>query len=457
MQNQNIANYSVTADATNQDPGSLRGGIGQVTFGGNAEIRELKTITDPEHGTITVQVRDIMRNAYELDQVTGDSSFIVLNTYRTVQPFQGTIQAFFNSLNVGTFVCEPAFASDVIIAPGYVGNLWDYVRDFLSAHKLQMYLLNDEFVVERPYTRDAETDFIETFTRNLSAQNTAQSVVVNYFNHRWSNQVEVYPLPSDPSPSPFVVGANEFFSQQVKLDGSLKIVNQPQCVAWVDNASYEGTNGVYAVASTADNLPIQPAEWLDNGGRLEVVVTDDPSVIEIRVYGANIPDKAPFRIAMTSGNFYNSLHITGEGHVSEVKSVKIYTGSPLADSGEEVGIEVINPHISTLEQAFNVGQYTQRAFSDTQYSVEGRARKLLAQDDMTASVGSKLGNYRVDSTTTSFEGISFNATMDMTLDDFNALTQVGSTFNDFNNSRPVNETFRKLNDSVATPQFTAGS
>lgn len=450
-----LESYSVTADATSLDPSALTGGIGQVTFTGDATIGETRVISDPMHGEVTVEVKSVTDNPYALHSATGDSSFIVMNAYRVVQPFTGTIQQFFDSLNVGVFQVHPSVAGQQVIAPGAEGNLWDYVRDFLSAHTLQMYLLGDEFVVEPPRTRQAVSRYLTDLTSSVSSDNAAQTVKINYFNHRWATDVEVYPLPSDRSPAPFVVGANEFSVQQIQLEGGLLTVNQPECIEFVFDQSYEGTNGVYSVVSAADSLPVTPAEWLDNGGRLEVRQTDNPSVIEVALFGANIPEKAPFRIAMSSGNFYNSLHVTGTGYVSNQKSITLYTGADLSVTGESLGVEVSNPHISTLEQALTAGQYTSRAYSAHRFQMSGGAKTLLASDDMTAAPGAMLGDsYRIDGTSASFDGISFDATIDITAGTLNNRTPAGQTIGEWNALHP-DITFGGFNIENAKTQFTA--
>lgn len=101
---------------------------------------------------------------------------------------------------------------------------------------------------------------------------------------------------------------------RLELDAHLTKVYRPATYYYVHNRDYSGTNGVYAVLAN-DGYNVTPAEWLAKGGSLRTRLTDEPGVIEVIVRGMVDEDKAPYTLAVSSGNNYNSLHITGDGLV----------------------------------------------------------------------------------------------------------------------------------------------
>lgn len=490
-----LDSYSVSEDATPLDPDGFSGGVGQLTFSlGPSPTTQLlidKTVDliDSARGKFQGVVRTV-EDADGVLSVTADSSLALLNSWHSVPPYNGTLADYIQFLVdlVGitdSLIVDSSIALDTISVPGYLGNVWDHLKQFLSSRQIELALVFNRVVVRPVRTNVAHTNKITTQTKTVSSQVSAQSIEINWYESVWGTQREVFPTTRDESP--IVVNANETVVQTYTIDGSLQSVNQPTVSSFVNDASYAGTNGVYAVAGS-DGLPVTPSQWTASGGSLTVAVTDDPSVIEVTVHGADIASLAPFRIAMTAGtsSYYNALHITGTGLSWTQHTLTLSTGVPLGSAGQVVGTTVNNPYIQSLAQAYTAGLYTVAAWSSPQVSLSGSSEALVNGDfgsvsgvtfeifnalsgltDIASwnteyatldiagfnavwadfvsmsfatqlfgnSVGARIladdAYYRITGTTTDAFSVQYNGVLDTTIDDINAAWG-GLTIADFN-------------------------
>lgn len=385
----NIENFSVQEDATPIDPSSSFGGAGQITFdtleGKNSRrlIGNL-TLVDGSRGKTSGSVKSISGNNGSLS-VVADSILGLFNVDRTVPPYRGTLSGAINyycdfvGIPNGVTI-DSEIASRAVVYPGWKGNVWVGIKQILAKEQVEMALVFDRIYV-RPLRKlvahlDRSTD--ESF--NIEGSNAARSIDVYYYNNVYGTHKEIYPLTLDDA-TIFQVDAEETITFQEKLNASLFSVNQPVVQDWVDNRSYAGTNGVYSVVGN-DGLPITAQQWAEQGGKVTVSLTDDPSVIEVTVQGPTMRDYAPYRLAMSSGsgNYYNSLHITGEAVVSTEDFINIKTGVTNIASSDEVDVAVKNPFINTREEAYSLGMIAAGAYSGLEYTISGTALDLNRGD-----------------------------------------------------------------------------
>lgn len=494
----NLHGFSVQEEATPLDPNSSAGGVGTITvvvddFPDAPMLTGGTVLTDGSRGKTSGYVRDASAVDGVLT-VTADSALSLLNAEHTIQPYVGTlggaVQYYCDLAGVPNDVfVDPTIASRSVVYPGGLGNVWVRVKQMLSAEGIEMALVFNRIYVRPVRLLSADLDRLSTFSWRATNSQASHHVDVTYYNSRSGTNLEVYPL-VDQEPQILVVDAGQTQVVEQQLNASLTSVNQPVATYNVANTTFEGTDGVYSITGV-DDLPIQPAQWSAAGGSLSVRITDDPSVVEITVVGANIPHLSPFRIAMSSGssNYYNSLHITGTGVAWKKETARINTGASDTTTSAEVGAVVDNPYIRTLGQAYSVGAHTAAAYSGLTYSVTGTAyainRRGEGSDLVQATVedfnmayapgtsvedfndewagllisdfnvywqeqvdvlwenqlfgnapGARImgdeANFRITSAVTTQDAIDFTADLDTTVGDFNAVNPGSLTVADFN-------------------------
>lgn len=376
----NIRSFSVQEDATPIDPSSSYGGVGQISvviddFHDAPKLIGSVVLADGTRGKTSGTVRSLSAPDGVLT-ISADSVLGKFNTDRTAQPLNTTlgaaVQYYCDLVGItNDVVVDSSIASRPVVYPGWTGNAWVYMKNLLAKEQIEMALVFDRVYVRPLRQLVANMDKRASQGWTLDNSVMAKSVEVYYYNHVYGTQQEIYPLTTQ-EPSIYTVNAGETVKFTQQLNASLLSVNQPVALDFVNNTTYAGTNGVYAVSGN-DGLPITAAQWVAQGGSVKVELTDDPSVVEITITGASMPNYAPYRIAMTSGssNYYNSLHITGTGVTWDKKLLTIPTGC--SDTSVKVGTTVDNPYISTLSDALSVGGKAAQAYAGVNYRVSGVA------------------------------------------------------------------------------------
>lgn len=447
----NIDNYSVTEEATPTDPGSMEGGAGQVVVNFNEGVDTLRLTKE------VVQFSDTYRNRGMIEGVvrelsisdgavsmTMDSALALFNSDHVVPPQRGRLDTVLTEYCriVGvsnTLYVHPSLASRQVVYPGWVGNVWEHLKQIMSRESAEMALIGDTITVRPIRSVEAVIDNDESRSVMINDQSTAKAVEIAYYNNRWANRDEVYPVPGE-DPTIYTVDAGETITVEVQLSASLVSVNQPTCISFVQDRPYPATDGVYSVAGN-DGKPITPAQWNAQGGSVKVRLTDDPSVIEITITGASMTEYAPYRIAMTAGtgSYYNSLHITGTGVMQERKVVKIPTGASSAVTGEDVGTLVENPFVSSRAEAYSLGVRTAGAWAGVQ-TTTGTSTSVQPTEEDAQAFGNTAGArirrghamYRVKHATIDPVSVAYTADIDTTVADFNEVWPAGTKVSDFN-------------------------
>lgn len=427
----NIYDYSVQEDATSLDPSAFTGGVGQLTFSADdwdESFRMINSVIDLSDGS-RGKFEGVVTETESTDgalNVVADSALTLFNSWHTVPPFSGALYSYIQTLaNICGIPNNVNVASSIatthLEVPGYLGNVWDGLKQFLAAHQWEIALVFNRVTVRPIREIVAVHDNVVTETVARNSQVTAEEIEVYYYNNVWATLKQVYPVPSSDAgyDSPLVVNAGSTLVQQVTIDGTLISVNQPAVQDWVGNTDYSGTNGVYAVAGN-DGLPVTAAQWTAKGGRLSVATTDDPSIIEVTVIGADIPELSPFRIAMTAGtaSYYDALRITGAGTVWDKRLLTLKTGAAPSSTGDKVGTTVDNRFISTLADAYTCGLKVAATFAGTSLTLSGTVMSLNRPTDSEAYITSTFGDFNL-------------ANLGNTLSQFNTF-YAGATFEQFN-------------------------
>ena len=419
----NVSSCNYSAEINSRNPGDYSGASQQVTFtvpltsetymdqwGDAALLLDGNAII--ENGQVTAISDTGTQASYT---VAGLASR--LNRSRKVKPFNNTpltdvVRAYFTA--AGVSIPAPNMVGDFnVTVPAWEGDLYDGLKQLLGAYGCYMWLEGDQVEIRQFALSDTLAELPANLVskgRSVQGQDTVEWVEVAYYNSTYITNKQVYPY-SIEAPTVFSVGADETVVYEVQLNASLETVNQPVPLdaIWLPTID---TEGQYAIVDNA-GAPIPAAEWVGQGGRVEVRLKDHQT-LEVIIRGMRTArDNAPFRLAEFDRDSYPALYVTGTGVRTERKTVKLHTGASRAVPDTVQTVD--NPFVSTLAQAYTAGQW---AACDALLSEQvnfGGGPELF-------SLGTKYrtnsGAYRVAGVGLSPGGSSFNATLEVTMKNF---------------------------------------
>lgn len=435
-----VEGLSVTEDVTGMNAATISGGSSQASI----------TIPDeektPNYLGLSAEIRDdLLGNYYgriralgqtDATATTVDESLSLLNAWVTAPPMSGTLASVLRDYvalaeaPIRPFTFEDGVDLITANVPGFVGNLYDKVREFLAANSAELVTVNGIHVVRKMMRDTVVLDgYTEQPNVGMNLQETSQYVRVHWYDNEYVTNGQVFPLAANPGeaeddvpePTVYSVGAGETLTVDIQLRASLLTVNVPQYVSFVPDEDVTGT-GIYTAVGS-DSLPITPAQWAAGGGKIAVAISDDPSVLKVTITGANFPELAPFRLAMSSGsgNYYNALRITGTGVFIRDQYVDLATGALPSATGQEFAVECTNPYIATPTQAYKVGQIIAGQIQQQQ----DISFAIPTPDDMT-TLGLLPGKkfihkhqqFRIESATVSHHTITGNGVYALTVADY---------------------------------------
>lgn len=438
-QDSSIKDYSVSVDATTQNPGNYLGGTTRASVGVSSSVDtylaygEEATLTDSVRGVaLTGDISSVGESNYVGMSLTIDSRLARLNVDgkiapQTSVPLATVVSRYLTAGTVGTSVTAPY--NPTVTVPGFAGNLLDGLKQVLSAFGAYLEDSEGGVLYLRQLGADTGTlpENLVTVGREVSGQSLTHRVDINYYNWTAITNRQVYPYTLD-SPMVITVNAEETQRFEFKLNASLSSVDQPIAVNTI-NLSTVDYFGQYAVVSSA-GVPIPAAEWLGQGGKLEVrLIAHD--TIEVIVTGMRENwHIGPYRIAEYGSSAgvgdFPALYITGTGVRSNVVTLPLYTGSSKASVDSVQTVDNLN--ISTAQQAFDRGQWAVAEAAMTQ--------TFEFESDKNVSPGSKVlvDNvvYRVINKTITRGKYKYSATLETAMRDFNLRFPGSNTIASFN-------------------------
>ena len=420
----NVSSCNYSAEINSRNPGDYSGATQQATFSvpltsetymdqwGDAALF-LDDNAIIEHGQVTAISDTGTQASYT---VAGLASR--LNRSRKVQPFNNTaltavVHAYF--IAAGVSIPAPNMVGDFnVTVPAWEGDLYDGLKQLLGAYGCYMWLEGDQVEIRQFALSDTLAELPANLVskgRSVQGQDTVEWVEMAYYNNTYITNKQVYPYGIE-APTVFSVGAEETVVYEVELSASLESVDQPVSVNTINPGNVD-TFGQYAVVDNA-GAPITAAEWIGQGGRVEVRLKDHRTLeVAIRGMSTAAAERAPFRIAEFGDRADAALYVTGTGVRQERKTVRLHTGSSRAVPDTVQTVD--NPFVSTEAQAYTAGQW---AACDALLSEQvnfGGGPELF-------SLGTKYrtsnGAYRVAGVGLSPGGSSFNATLEVTMKNF---------------------------------------
>jgi hypothetical protein len=122
------------------------------------------------------------------------------------------------------------------------------------------------------------------------------------------------------------------FETTISTKNSILALSQPVCVNGIEPFPYKTGAGEYVVTG-ADGYIVSPQWWADNGGKVEVELTDKEGEILLRIIAPTVDTvRAPYRISEGAGD-RAALYVCGAGIVNDPKEVHVSTGAVNASEG----------------------------------------------------------------------------------------------------------------------------
>lgn len=331
---------------------------------------------------------------------------------------------------------------DLWVMPNVQGNGWVLFKQYLSALGLTLYE-HDWWSPINAIKLNTEYDshvidgaHIVSSTVTLNTTDPADLVVVQRYEYTdfLDFLSEVTPRFEVDEESKISVDKGEVVEAQVHTTFSMTQIetNRPRCVdmAWDFEVDYYSS--VYAVFGNDEQM-IQAKEWTDAGGDLWVDINkDDPSVLDVKVTGANLPDLAPFTIGVAAGNgfSYSSLHVFGRGVAMNSYPVKVHTGVVRPVQSEEE-LEIDNPFLCLPETLPNALFRAARSSAGFDWNLSFSMPPHQGIMKVNDRVLHKGHWWRIDSVTISQDLVSYTCTEATEISHLNEVLE-GKTIADFN-------------------------
>lgn len=251
---------------------------------------------------------------------------------------------------------------------GFSGNVWKLLNEFCSINRLDVSFLGDRLVLgPRANVFSGSVKFSD-FTMDMERREKYKQVAV--VNKR-SKAVTTGDAVFWRADSVFTVAAREVFETTVQTGHSILNLSQPQAVTGIMPFPYKQGTGQYVVTG-ADGYIIAPQWWYDNGGKVEVSMTETEGEIAIKITAPTIDTvRAPYRISEGEGD-RPALYISGSGIMNDPTELHIATGAKNAREGFDNVFE--SPFIATTADAFNtaarMAMTYNAAMADVSWEVE---------------------------------------------------------------------------------------
>lgn len=382
----NVGSYSYDEESSPTSPADTSGGVGELSFDVAEDAdntillyKDGIRLADSFNGAVAGLV-DTINVVDGVATVAGRSRLGLLNTTQTVTGGSMTLETFITAvLNAGSITTgieiEASIAARSIIAPTYTGDLWILLKNICTAQQIEVALVDDIVTVRALRERTIQPLNLETESWSVADSQLAQSIEVAYYNYETVTDSLVYPKGGwNEDVQVYQVDAGQTLLVELPVDFYLTSVDQPVIQSTVDRF-YTGPDSVYSIAGN-DGLPVVPAQWTDAGGSVTLALKENGTVIEATIVGANIPELAPFRLAVSAGpsDYYSTLRVIGSGVGFTREIFTQPTGLTPDDTATVVGITIENPMIDTYEDARQAAWYALKDYALPRRSYSATAR-----------------------------------------------------------------------------------
>lgn len=499
IKDDSIISFSYSEDVTPLEPTSSNGGTSQVTFSGIEEtadagllntklmINNSVSIQDDAYGTVQFDVKKVSTNAAGVASITGDSIQARLNVIKTAAPFSGTLAGAItyycglcgidNSVTT-KLVIDAALSSRSVNFIGWNGNVWEKLRDLCSVMTtsttdktgIEIYFTGSAIGFRPALTTSINIEpFLSDQSESVEIFDAAQSVNVYSYNTVNKTNAIVYDLSfyeedastnkkafSSSFAESISVEAGETKSVLYNIDASLTSVKQPDCVSTISPLPYDPSttgNGQYVIVGN-DDLPIKPSQWIEEGGKLLVELTENPNEIKITITAPKASEilkqdgvgvsLAPYKIGTESagsGSEYPAIYIVGSGVFYKKTKTTFPTGANPSIATKPEAPEVDNIFITDNFTLANAGLAAAQTICGPAVTVNGSS---VSGFTFGSSIGSSFNansnRFRLKSVSFNQSEITWEAKSMTTFANFNAVNS-GKTFTQFGTVLPATASF----------------
>lgn len=377
----NIIAYSYSEQSTPHMIGDDSGGVGDISVSvvdfrndGIILYKDSITLFDSFYGSITGRI-DSLTSTNGLLDLTGRSRLSFLNIPGVVAPGETTIRGLFTSIfNAANLTTDIAFGrpipNDPIVTPGWEGDLWVFAKQACATYGVEISLINNTIYVQPIRQRELGIENISTESYSLTDVNLAQSFNVAYYNYTDEEGTLVYPRGGwTPEATVYQVEAGETIVIDIPVEGYITSILQPVAQNTVPK-NYFGGSSVYSVSGN-DNLPVAAAFWNDFGGSMVADLINNGTTIQLTVTGPNYTPLSPYSFSVSDGSTsYSTIRLIGDGVFYNRKLLNIKTGLTPDIAPQEIGQEVDNLFVDTLEQALDVGVKTRSLYALPRHTID---------------------------------------------------------------------------------------
>jgi hypothetical protein len=484
FQQDKVISYSYSEDASPLEPSNLQGGAGQVSVtvigdegprGTQIAVNNNIQVTDSEFGVVTFRARQI--NIGEASAtISGETIQYRLNSTRTAAAVGGNAATLLSAIiyYCGLVDIVPSFATNFmdklgaisVNFPGWTGNVWEHLKMLCAAVPLdeddntfmEMYIEDDQLWFREGATTSIDlSEYVIDKSLSIDSYDAAKEVeVFNYNTSYGVNKVvqeqagndTIFTLSKNATFSDSMqVNAGETLVKRFKINASLTEVKQPEVVASIATLPFPETHekGQYVVVGY-DDYRINPNQWTDQGGKLEVRLTENFDEIEVIITAppsVEMPTAdgelqevtfAPYKIGVESSGDtdYPAIYLVGTGVFFNKTSSKFVTGASEDYVAEISSSSIDNPFITNRRVQVDRGVAAAQAIMGPKMEISGSIATGVSFGENLGSIFSDYdGKFRASNFSYSTSSVSFTARKFITIADFNSAWS-GATISDFN-------------------------
>ena len=367
----NIESISVTEDASPTCFTDSSPGVGGFTIsapaipgiGGTDSLRgQVVDIYDPRAG-VQRGIVDSVDTADEFSvRVEASSELIKTVVTRTMAPFTGTLggalRYYLGACGVtGGIEVESWIEGVSVDLPFWRGDVWTQLKKLMALYGFELAYVAGAVIARGLRTRLVDTGYVSSMSRSLPRTGGAMLVKVAYYSNEWATGRTMYPMADQNILDRQIiqVDAGEEVTQNVPVSAWVSSVIQPKHVMNLAEALEDGTSA-YSVVDK-DGVSVSPSDWRNGGGSVVYNIGDDGQSVDVIVNGMSTSQRAPYRIASTSGDTtyqYASFSIAGNGVFFTRDEVTLQTGAPDQSGPIDDVVSIDDPLVSTVAQAWGV-------------------------------------------------------------------------------------------------------
>ena len=222
-----------------------------------------------------------------------------------------------------------ATAKSVDFVSGFEGNVWDKMNEFCAVSELDLSFVSEKLTLAPRSNTLANVTAVKDLTPTFERRDKYKQVAVMDQRSKPCRTNDALLWRAD---SVHQVAAREVFETTVKTKHSILSLSQPVCVSGISPFPYKTGAGEYVVTG-ADGYIVSPQWWADNGGKVEVELTDKEGEFLLRITAPSVDTvRAPYRISEGAGD-RPALYVCGSGIVNDPQEVHVGTGASNAKDG----------------------------------------------------------------------------------------------------------------------------